>query len=484
MNGHTEHIKQYTATDIQRYLQGKLSAQEMYAMEKAALDDPFLADAMEGMEQAMQEHGEQVVNGQLQEARQRIANKTNSQSKSAVVVPFRWWRIAAAAAILVIGTVWVYNYFSTGSKEVVAQTNTTSTTDTNQLSPATALTERNKAIAPATTDSADAYRSTLIEDPSKKTFADVDLKKPERQKLSSVAEYKQTEKREAVVADSVVIAYAPVDKRRGEEKPAAIRPAEDVKERDQMEEIVVKNESGKKTSRDSGLVKTRNQLTGKVAGIGFDDNNKSGFISGRVINQNNLPLANASLYVENNRDNFYTDKAGLFKIPGTDSVMDVSVNVAGYGTQRFRLQNNAVAYNYLQLKPDTVALNEVVVSRGYQDISANRKSATDNKALNQSNAVQDKYSSVVVQQAQPVYGWVQYEQYLDESKRTPVNNPGLKGEVVVSFLVSKKGELSGYKIEQSLAKEYDDEAIRLVKEGPRWKSLTSRRSRVTIIVRF
>ena len=48
MNDHKEHISQYSAADIQRYVQGKLSAAEMHAMEKAALDDPFLADAMEG----------------------------------------------------------------------------------------------------------------------------------------------------------------------------------------------------------------------------------------------------------------------------------------------------------------------------------------------------------------------------------------------------------------------------------------------------
>ena len=32
----------YTFEDIQRYLQGKMSAAEMHAMEKAALQDAFL----------------------------------------------------------------------------------------------------------------------------------------------------------------------------------------------------------------------------------------------------------------------------------------------------------------------------------------------------------------------------------------------------------------------------------------------------------
>jgi hypothetical protein len=38
----------FTASDIERYYSGKMSPQERHALEKAALDDPFLADALEG----------------------------------------------------------------------------------------------------------------------------------------------------------------------------------------------------------------------------------------------------------------------------------------------------------------------------------------------------------------------------------------------------------------------------------------------------
>ena len=41
-------IKDFTAADIEKYWGGKLSPAEMHAMEKAAMDDPFLADALEG----------------------------------------------------------------------------------------------------------------------------------------------------------------------------------------------------------------------------------------------------------------------------------------------------------------------------------------------------------------------------------------------------------------------------------------------------
>ena len=41
-------IQNYSAADIERYHKGQLTPEEMHAMEKAALDDPFLADAIEG----------------------------------------------------------------------------------------------------------------------------------------------------------------------------------------------------------------------------------------------------------------------------------------------------------------------------------------------------------------------------------------------------------------------------------------------------
>lgn len=42
-----EHIY-YTLQDIERYLNGSMTPQEMHELEKAALTDPLLADAIDG----------------------------------------------------------------------------------------------------------------------------------------------------------------------------------------------------------------------------------------------------------------------------------------------------------------------------------------------------------------------------------------------------------------------------------------------------
>ena len=61
----------YTARDIQEYLAGNLSPQQMHAIEKAALDDPFLAEAMEGYEAGK----DKEWNNQLVALREEISNK-------------------------------------------------------------------------------------------------------------------------------------------------------------------------------------------------------------------------------------------------------------------------------------------------------------------------------------------------------------------------------------------------------------------------
>ena len=39
----------YNRENLLRYISGKMSPAEMHALEKAALEDPFLADALEGL---------------------------------------------------------------------------------------------------------------------------------------------------------------------------------------------------------------------------------------------------------------------------------------------------------------------------------------------------------------------------------------------------------------------------------------------------
>lgn len=83
---------------IQQYLEGKLDKKLMHALEEKALDDPFLADALEGYSNTpVSDHGLSILQRQLHE---RISH----QQENKKVFDLSWQRlsIAAAAAVMFI----------------------------------------------------------------------------------------------------------------------------------------------------------------------------------------------------------------------------------------------------------------------------------------------------------------------------------------------------------------------------------------------
>ena len=78
---------------IQQYLEGKLDDKAMHELEKQALEDPFLADALEGYANAQAPVGKQlsILQTQLQE---RIAQQQDNKN----VFNFSWQRLSVATA--------------------------------------------------------------------------------------------------------------------------------------------------------------------------------------------------------------------------------------------------------------------------------------------------------------------------------------------------------------------------------------------------
>ena len=91
---------------------------------------------------------------------------------------------------------------------------------------------------------------------------------------------------------------------------------------------------------------------------------------------------------------------------------------------------------------------------------------------------------MLVQDAEPVNGWVEFDKYVDTSKKH-LDGPSIKqGDVVISFQLNQKAVLSNFKVEQSLSPAQDAEALRLIKEGPAWRLLKGKKTKVLVIIRF
>lgn len=461
----------YSAEDIQRYWNGQLSPQEMHAMEKAALDDPFLADAMEGIGIALQEHDEKEVNAPLAELHQQLQTRTGPQKRRAIVRGFRWYQVAAAALVLVTVGYWILS-----SSESKSDLNTVAANERTDTPAASKTAPAEKSSAPATTD------SQAMDTVSNVVAPELRLKKDDEPGLREFKTSTPAGKR-----DSQYISQKPV-------LPAATpelnKKKQDVSVVLSRSSIPAGNISDSSFKGETEVVKVQKEFTDldKLAERRqrADEPKLQNVVSGVVTDNRNNPLPNVFIRLDDktnaqafntDRSNTYTtDRLGNFRIPIADSVVNVSVSLPGYFTQNFQLRSThngagALADNQIRMEPASKEQLDEAVAQGYgKKLSSKAKGITVQKATEQN--------------AQPTYGWLTYEQYLEKNKRVPTSNPDLKGEVAISFAVNRKGELSDFKVEKSLSPDHDSEAIRLIRVGPTWELKKGRKSRVTVIVRY
>jgi len=96
-------------------------------------------------------------------------------------------------------------------------------------------------------------------------------------------------------------------------------------------------------------------------------------------------------------------------------------------------------------------------------------------------------NNVRLEEPVPADGWENYDTYLSNNLVMPEeyrNKPSSTAAAVeVSFEVDAKGEPVNIRVEKSRCDKCDKEAIRLVKEGPKWKR-AARNGRTTVTIPF
>src|SRR5690348_14253464 len=117
----------FTASDIERYHSGKMSPAERHVLEKAALDDPFLADALEGYAFTADPLADlSVIQARLDETKRRKQSIPFFQKYK--------WLSAAAIVLILAGAGWLVLSISGTEKHSVAVVKKESqpTKDSNQ----------------------------------------------------------------------------------------------------------------------------------------------------------------------------------------------------------------------------------------------------------------------------------------------------------------------------------------------------------------
>jgi hypothetical protein len=420
MNEKEKNNKKYTVSDIERYLQGNLSSDEMHAMERAALEDPFLADAIEGIQQSLQKTKAASFDQDILELRRRLKDRVGSKRKA---IPL-WTRAAAAVFILTIGASLAYYFIQ---KNTTKESTTALKREKNIAQPA------DSSMNPSATSPAVKSDTIISESENFKKAppetGQEDLAKAIRRKNDRIKVKKDTSSPVTGLASSEQVIAAK------DEAPKASPTAAD------KEKI---NE--KKSSDYLSVQRNSNSFEGKV------------------IDQNNRPIASASVELKDKNVSAVTDNNGNFKlsIKDPDSVMYAKISSIGYQPASIALNNNGST---------DIVLKREIRSNLQEMVSAPR--ARNIAGGNQIN-----------QDAEPVKGWDDYNKYLETNRKIPQDSLGMKGIVVISFIVKKNGRPSDLSVDQSLGPDYDAEAIRLIKEGPAWKLLKGKKATVKVNVRF
>jgi CarboxypepD_reg-like domain/Gram-negative bacterial TonB protein C-terminal len=469
MNDKDNHII-YTAADIEKYLSGKLTPLQMHAMEKAALDDEFLADAIEGYGLVNQEDWKKELAG-LQTKFQ------NSSTAKIIALPSRkrnnWWK--AVAAILLIGTTATLSYLALNNKENIKIAQQTA----SETQPAAAVEAKdsNEVAETVSNTAKEAGESTKAE---KKQVTSTASNAPENRDMAITETIRPDSSFVYTPAKEVA---APVKNYKAEQKSAEDEFAKSQKPVAQTTNATagnVYNNNSNVAPDVRRMANTRQAENGMVS----VDKDQSAFLkkqqtpeltryfSAQVLAPDNTPLPFANVTIKNENFGTYADVKGNFRLVSADSVLTVEVKAAGYQPQFYTLQSY-IAQNKIVLKEEDVSLR-------YRAVTAN-PATVKSKASRKATLLKDSVVNV-----EPADGWENYNTYVNNNIEIPddILDKNLHGQVQLSFDIKPNGTISNIKVDKSLCNDCDEAAKRLLEQGPQWKTKNGKKGKGKVVVQF
>ena len=411
--------------DIERYRRGELTASEMHALEKQALRDPFLADALEGAESiSALEFSQDIV-----ELQQRIAAK---KKKSVWFMPLR----IAAGIVLLAGMTFVIIKLIPAEEQLALkkeEPNPEHPASTSASSLSDSTSAKSGEVQPIPAETAPVTKpaghiSQLRHAPKKEAT-------PDRE---------QQQEQPTLSGASVALS---------ETKALEVPVVQDVKA-DVVEEVIEKDKIAETpaptvAAKDAGALRAKMKMAGAAASAPESTSTR---LTGVVTDTDGMPIPGVNITIKGTDQGTVTDVNGRYELSVTNTRPDLVFSFIGYQTKEVIADK---AENDIQLGIDVSQLSEVVVT-GY----GVKKDADD--------------SEPVMRLAEPFGGRKAYDKYLDDNLRYPAEalTYKIKGKVTVEFTVKTDGSLNDFNVVKSLGHGCDEEVLRLVKEGPRWYPTT------------
>jgi hypothetical protein len=485
-------IKNFTATDIEKYHRGLLSNKEMHDLEKAAMDDPFLADALEGYAVAGVNAGTHIADLQKRVA-ERVSTAKVVVINASPQSSFRVLRAAVLVAFVAGASLLIFQFGFNKKSAQIASAETASkedkkindtainstivpvgTTTTEKPVSETSAENLKKELAIKSSPTeindielAPGAGKDIINNPSKVTsnataddgVEDKPLIKGEIAPIPAPAPIKSTNEK----ADNYKISDKTADRKDIEKEETLKTFSLKSKKRDANDlGLITKEKEAAQNNRDAASSPKLNQQ-------GFS-NQTTNLFRGRVTDADNkgVPFAKV-INVQDNNAGTYTDPNGNFNLIYPDTVLTVQVRSIGFDNTNVQLRNNVIT-NQVIMQEDRKSLSEVVVSNQKPIVTNNSRAA-----------------NIKLEEPEPADGWENYDTYVANNLEVPEDvktKQAGTGSVEVSFEVNKNGQPINIKVEKSLCPKCDAEAKRLIKEGPKWKQNAAKKGKTTVTISF
>ena len=445
-------IDHLTPALIQAYRQGRLSPEAMHQVEKLMLEHELYGEAVEGIENledpASLEH-------HVSDLRERMASKLSKKKTMTSIVLLR---VAAVLLLLLVAGI-TYTLLTQkpetqelASNEVPEETYRTDTAESfgkaEEREKMTAQVPENENPEPDADDdvqeenpSSNTPKSGRASTASSPTESTVIKSIPDEEAYADLVLEEETE--EIIVAQDLEILDAAVA------DVEIITDSIDTEIPTSAFEI----ELDAVAKKEKLAARPANPVT----------------IKGKVVDaEDGMPLPGANILRKGASEGTVTDMNGFFEMLLENPAETLVVNYLGYASQEMAVTDTG--FLNIAMKPDATALGEVVVT-GYSTKG-------------------DGIEGVEVIETVPNDGWPAYQRYLKENLEYPkaARQNGIRGRVKLTFEVQADGSLVNFQVRKGLGHGCDEEAIRLIKEGPPWTPKTvngvSVRSTVSINVRF
>ncbi len=443
----------YTAKDIEQYLSGSLSPRQMHAMEKAALDDALLADAIEGYA-GMPDN---KWNNQLQELHAAIADKGAVAKVIPLHKPKNNWR-KLAAAIFIIGAGTALTYVLTNISP-----------DENDKAIAQTIPAKDTVVQTVPLEQASVTASlnlTATETKEILTTANGPVAKVVSPPSGNTQLITTTEPEPLALSDYPIAGAMP-DNTKLSPPPAPV--SSNANNNAQLSEVESFGLSKQSSRADDDAVLNRQKNIYKPGAK--KEAVLNNYFTAQVVAPDNTPLPFTNITIK--KDNFgtYADARGMVRLISTDSILNVEVRSVGYLPQIYALRNNQAQTKIVLQEDEMAQKDKVVIGRAQNsDQRSRRATLLTDSAVN----------------VEPADGWENYKTYVANNLDIPEDmlKRDIRGEVELSFDVKKNGTITNIKVNKSMGAEYDEAAKRLIMEGPQWKVKKGKKTSASVKVQF